>query len=378
LLITHSLPLNVTTPTRIAVVGLGNAGQTLHLPALAGISSASVVGGCDLDAGRRDAAAMRWKIPVFSDFDDMLGRTSPEVVVIGTPPDSHADYCLRSLAAGAHVICEKPFVSSMDEADRVIEAARTAGRRVALNHEFREMPIFRALRDAAGRDVVFAQVWQLMDLPPWAEPGWRGQMLQRTLYEAGVHLVDFLIALFGEKPRSVSASVSTCGVREGETDAVALVTMEFSRGRLAQVTQNRLCKGETQYFEVRAETPVASLRASFGGRARLTAGLHRSTRPHVRVDYGVSGMAWREVGNTRSFLARNPKEPGMIATRFIFEKTLAGFRSGAAVPVSAEDARDVLEVIAACYHAAATGQRVVLDDASSRGLRSMRMGAATA
>lgn len=68
----------------------------------------------------------------------------------------------------------------------------------------------------------------------------------------------------------------------------------------------------------------------------------------------------------------------MIATRFIFEKTLAGFRSGAAVPVSAEDARDVLEVIAACYHAAATGQRVVLDDASSRGLRSMRMGAATA
>ena len=368
----------MTTPTRIAVVGLGNAGQTLHLPALAGIPSASVVGGCDLDAGRRDAAATRWKIPVFTDFDDMLGRTSPEVVVIGTPPDSHADYCLRSLAAGAHVICEKPFVSSMDEADRVIEAARTAGRRVALNHEFREMPIFRALRDAAGRDVVFAQVWQLMDLPPWAEPGWRGQMLQRTLYEAGVHLVDFLIALFGEKPRSVSASVSTCGVREGETDAVALVTMEFSRGRLAQVTQNRLCQGETQYFEVRAETPAASLRASFGGRARVTAGLHRSTRPHVRVDYGVSGMAWREVGNARSFLARNPKEPGMIATRFIFEKTLAGFRSGGAVPVSAEDARDVLEVIAACYHAAATGQRVVLDDAGSRGLRSMRMGAATA
>jgi predicted dehydrogenase len=240
------------------------------------------------------------------------------------------------------------------------------------------MPIFRALRDAAGNDVVFAQVWQLMDLPPWAEPGWRGQMLQRTLYEAGVHLIDFLIALFGENPRSVSATVSTCGVRDGETDAVALVTMEFSRGRLAQVTQNRLCKGETQYFEVRAETPTASLRASFGGRARLTAGLHRSTRPHVRVDYGVSGMAWREVGNARTFLARNPKEPGMIATRSIFEQTLAGFRSGGAVPVSAQDARDVLEVIVACYHAAATGQRVVLEDGGLRSLRSMRMGAATA
>jgi predicted dehydrogenase len=241
------------------------------------------------------------------------------------------------------------------------------------------MPIFRALRDAAPpKDIIFAQVWQLMDLPPWAEPGWRGQMLQRTLYEAGVHLVDFLMALFGEKPRAVSGTVSTCGVREGDTDAVALVTLEFSRGRLAQVVQNRLCKGETQYFEVRAETSTGSLRASFGGRARLTAGLHRSTRPHVRVDYGVSGMAWREVGNNRTLLARNPKEPGMIATRFVFEKTLAAFRSGGAPPASAQDARDVLEVIAACYHAAATGRRVRLEGSTPPELSSMRMGASPA
>ena len=172
------------------------------------------------------------------------------------------------------------------------------------------MPIFRALRDAAardGREVVFAQVWQLMDLPPWAEPGWRGQMLRRTLYEAGVHLVDFLMALFGERPVSVTASVSTCGVRESESDAVALCTLEFSRGRLAQIIQNRLCKGETQYFEVRAETIDASLRASFGGRARITAGLHRSTRPHLRVDYGVSGMAWEEIGQSARPLGAQPE-----------------------------------------------------------------------
>ena len=126
-------------------------------------------------------------------------------------------------------------------------------------------------RRANGREVVFAQVWQLMDLPPWAEPGWRGQMLRRTLYEAGVHLVDFLMALFGERPVSVTASVSTCGVRESESDAVALCTLEFSRGRLAQIIQNRLCKGETQYFEVRAET-----------RRRLAAGLVRRTSAHHR------------------------------------------------------------------------------------------------
>ena len=364
---------------RVAVVGLGNAGYTLHLPALEGMADVQVVGGCDPVEERRARAAARFRIPVFANFDQLMSSASPDVIVVGTPPDSHADYCLRGLAAGAHVICEKPFVSSLEEADRVIAAAARAGRRIALNHEFREMPIFRALRDEAvrqaGERVVFAQVWQLMDLPPWAEPGWRGQMLQRTLYEAGVHLVDFLMALFGEKPISVSATTSTCGVREGETDAVALATLEFSRGRLAQIVQNRLCKGETQYFEVRAELPSASLRASFGGRARVSAGLHRATKPHLRFDYGVSGIAWSEVGNRRRLLARNPREPGMIATRFVFEKSLSAFKTGGTPPASAEDGRDVLEVIAACYHSAAAGCRVRLDHAASLNLNVMRMGA---
>lgn len=363
---------------RIAVIGLGNAGSTLHLPALAGISGVRVVGGVDPDAARRAAAGTKFGIPTFADFEALLQQEKPDVIIIGTPPASHAEYCRRSFAVGAHVLCEKPFVSSLAEADQVLEAARAAGRRIALNHEFREMPIFRAVRDAvdsgATGELVLAQVWQLMDLPPWAEPGWRGQMLQRTLYEAGVHLVDFLMALFGERPRAVQAWTSTCGVREGETDAVALVTLEFSRGRLAQITQNRLCKGETQYFEVRADTREASIRASFGGRARLLAGLFRSSRPTARVEYGISGLAWREREGRREFLARNPKDPGMVATRTVIERTLAAFRDGSEPPASGEAGRDVLAVIAAAYHSAATGRRCELDEAMLTELREVRLG----
>ncbi len=363
---------------RIAVVGLGNAGYKLHLPALAGLTGVQTVGAMDLDSGRRDRAAERFHVPVFEDFDTMLATARPDVVLVGTPPATHAGYCFRSLAAGAHVICEKPFVSSLAEAGQVLEAALRAGRRVALNHEFREMPIFRAVRDAAASgatgDLVFAQLWQLMDLPPWAEPGWRGQMLQRTLYEAGFHLVDFLMALFGERPVAVQAWTSTCGVREGDTDAVALVTLEFSRGRLAQIVQNRLCKGETQYFEVRADTARASLRASFGGRARLTAGLFRSTRPHLRFEYGTAGIAWQEVGARRRLLARNPRDPGMLATRFVFERTLAAFRDGGEPPASGEVGRDVLAVIGAAYRSAATGTRVTIDDALLATLHEVHLG----
>ena len=110
--------------------------------------------------------------------------------------------------------------------------------------------------------------------------------------------------------------------------------------------QNRLCKGETQYFEVRADAERASFRASFGGRARLSAGLFRSTRPHVRVEYGVSGLAWQEQRHERRLLARNPRNPGVAATRRLFEGALAAFSARQEPPVSARSARDVLEVIA--------------------------------
>ena len=92
----------------------------------------------------------------------------------------------------------------------MIAAADAAGMRVAVNHQYREKPIYRAVMDeVGGQDVgriVFTQVVQLMDLAPWDEPvQWRAAMPNRTLFEGGVHLVDLLLALYGEQPVAVWA-----------------------------------------------------------------------------------------------------------------------------------------------------------------------------
>ena len=361
---------------KVAVLGLGNAGFDLHVPALLLLPGVETIA-VDTDAARRQRAQERYKVTVAESLDAVLAHGRPDVVVVATPPDSHLALCTRIMEAGADVFCEKPFAPSVADAQAIIDVAAKTGRRVALNHEFREMPIFRALRDQVGKPdvggLVFAQAWQNMDLPPWKEPGWRGQLLTGTLYEAGLHLVDFCIALFGEKPVSVSASASTCGVRPEASDAVALVTMEFSRGRLAQVIQNRLCPGETQYFEVRADTERASLRASFGGRARISAGMYRATKPHVRLELGASGLAWKEVGHTRTTIATNPKAPAMAATRIMLEKTLAAFKGGTRPPATAEDGRDTIEVLAACYLSAESGRRIAVNGAPE--LTQFRFGA---
>jgi predicted dehydrogenase len=349
----------------------------LHLPALTSLAETTVVGACDMDEARR-ARAERWNVPLFADFDEMLERTRPEVVVIATPPQHHADACVRALAAGAHVVCEKPLAPTIAEGRRILAAAQKAGRRVAMNYEFREMGIAGAVLARVGTPGVgpvhFAHVWQSMDLPPWKEPGWRGQLSRGVLFEAGIHLVDYALALFGERPIAVTSVMSTCGVRADRTDSVALVTLEFANGRLAQVTQNRLSPGDTRYFEASVDCAEATLRASFGGRARLSAGMLRSSRPHVRFEYGPSGVAWQENGARRDFFARNPKEAGMHATRRLLEKTFAAFAAGSQPPATGEAGLMGLEVLAASYRSADGGGRIVLDDATLAQLATLRIG----
>lgn len=361
---------------RVAVVGLGSAGSSLHLPALAGIPDVRLVAVVDPSEQRCSAVARQYSVPGFAGIEEMLAATSPDIVIIATPPSVHAVQCVQALQAGAHVLCEKPFVASLAEADQVMLAADQSGRSVALNHEFREMPAFRSIREhVAGADVLFTQAWQLIDLPTAAEAGWRGQMGHRTLYEAGVHLVDMVMAVYGECPVAVTATISDAGAAGNAADAVVAVTLEFSRGRIAQLVQNRLCKGERQYLELRVDTRDASWRASFGGRARITAGLHRSTTPHFRVELGVSGIAWKETGATRKILARNPKDPGMRATRTVLESTFRAFRTGEAPPTSAARARDILAVTVASYASAEQGRRIALDAETLQELRTIRLGA---
>jgi predicted dehydrogenase len=354
-------------PVRVAVAGLGEAGATLHLPALAALPGASIVGICDPDERKRDAAATRWRVPAFDTLAEMLRSASPEVVIIATPPVTHAALCLQALGAGTHVVCEKPFVTTDAEAEAVIRAAQQAGRQVAVNHEFREMPIFRAVIDRAragqnGR-LVFAETRQFVNLPPWHDRGWRGEMTKRTLFEAGVHLVDLLMAVFGEPPRAVQASMADGGLDERGRDAIVSATFEFSSGRLGGLLQHRIAQGLPRYLELRADTEQTSWQASFGGRARLSAGLYRTRRPHLRVEYGSSGLAWEERGDRRTTIARNPAAPNMTATRCLLGHTIEAFRSGAEPPTSAARARLVLRAIDAAYASASTGRRVAIEGA---------------
>jgi predicted dehydrogenase len=354
---------------RAGVVGLGWAAGAFHVPALRAIGSVQIVGGADPSEQARAAWVKSTGAPAFESIEHLMDATQPELVVVGTPPASHAELCIRALEGGADVICEKPFVSTVEEADRVLATADAAGRSVAVNHQYPAKPVFRAVKEQIGRPdvgrLVFCQISQLMDMPPWEEPvPWRAAMPNRTLFEAGCHLVDLMLELFGELPQAVYARHSRGLDAPREADAVHLVMLEFSDGRLAQITIDRLCKAPTRYIELRADCEHASLRASHGGRVLIQMGMKRAERPGIRFLYGLGGLAWAEVGTRRKMLARNPRNPSVAATVMLFDEIVTALQEGREPPASGRRARDGLLVIEAAYRSAESGRRVELANAS--------------
>lgn len=346
------------------MIGLGWVARALHSRALKMVPGAELVGGCGASADARESWQRETGTSAFETLDELVDRARPDVVVVATPPDTHAELCVQALEAGAHVICEKPFVSTLEEADRVLAVAEASGREVMVNHALREQPVFKVLKERidsreAGR-LVFCQIWQLMDIAPWEEPvAWRRAMADRTLFEGGIQLVDLLLTLYGSLPSGVYARHSS-GSYDVEADAIHLVTLDFPDGRLAQITIDRLCRAGTRYVELRADCEEASLRASLGGRAVVQVGKKRAERFGIRLDFASEGLAWEERGLSRKRLARNGRDSVVRATADLLSAGVRALEHGRTPPSSGREARDVLAVIDAAYRSASTGRRVEL------------------
>lgn len=351
---------------KVGFVGLGGAARDLHLPAARAVEGVEIVGGTDLSGDARDAWVALGAGRAFATLDELLEAARPELVVVATPPDTHAAHALRALEAGAHVLCEKPFVEELEEADAVLAAADRSGRQVMVNHQYRFMPIFARVAPLLGTPGVgrplLVQATQLMHLPPWEEPvAWRAAMAHRTLFEGGVHIVDLVHWYFGRLPMSVCASTSAGFDRSHRADALHLVTLDYGDGALAQITINRLARTGTRYIDLRVDCEDASIRASYGGRAFVRLGLKRAERPGLRLDFGLEGLTWVERGTRRQVVARNGRGATARATGLLYRASIGALRRGEHPPAHAAAARETLRIIKAAYESAERGVVVRLD-----------------
>lgn len=186
-----------------------------------------VVSGSD-DRGR--AYALTHGIPnVSTDMDGMLGDPGVQAVYVSSTNDKHFAQAMACIAAGKHVICEKPLALTLDEAATMVWAAMAANVVFATNHHLRCSGSHRAVRDiiASGRigKVLSVRVHHAVHLPPHLQ-GWRINNADAgggVIADITVHDADCVRFLLGEDPVSVVAQTCVSGMGAGVEDSVMSV-----------------------------------------------------------------------------------------------------------------------------------------------------------
>jgi len=188
---------------RVLVAGLGNMGRS-HALAYHHDPAFEVVGLVNRSAVALPEALRGYAVT--ADFHEALARLKPDLVCIATYSDSHADYAVAALEAGCHVFVEKPLATTVADAERVVEAAKRAGRKVVVGYILRHHPSWQRLiaeaRAMGGPYVFRLNLNQQSSGPTWEV---HKALMQTTspIVDCGVHYVDVMCQITDAAPVEV-------------------------------------------------------------------------------------------------------------------------------------------------------------------------------
>lgn len=361
----------------VAVAGTG-FGLRVHVPALrlAGFDVVALVG---TDPGRTARRAARLGIArAATSLDEVLAE-GVDAVTIATPPHTHHDLFHRAVAAGCHVICEKPLGLTPAEAGSMVAAASAAGVVALMGNEFRWDPAVDAVRGAIHdgaigdpRTATLVRAYPILADPAAGAPDWWFDAARGGgwLGANGSHLIDQLRSWFGEIAEVegwLSAARRTPD--DGSDRPVADDGYQFrfttSGGAVGMVQETAAAWGDP--VEVTRVVGSAGTAWIEGGDAWIaTEAGTRRLEPRI----GPGATAGTVADDPRPWTGREIAAYGQLAAAFAAR--IAGREPDGPAPPTVADGAAVVAVIDAVRRSHAEGRRVVVPstsrscDASSR------------
>jgi D-xylose 1-dehydrogenase (NADP+, D-xylono-1,5-lactone-forming) len=279
----HNEPLHlgILGAARIALGGIIPAAARTDAVEVAAVATR---GGEKSRAVREAAPEAR----LFADYDALLEDASVEAVYIPLPNSMHVEWTLRSLAAGKHVLCEKPFSLDAGGAERAVQAAREAGLTLMEGFMFRLHPQTLRLRElisggAAGEvRQAMAQFGHRLDDP--SDVRAIGSLGGGSLGDVGCYCVSALRLVFGAEPRRASAFAQ---FDEEGADRELAGVLEFDAG--FGIASSSISSARRERLEIVGTEGTISLDAPFradksGGRLEVSRGGETSTETFDPAD----------------------------------------------------------------------------------------------
>jgi len=192
----------------LAIVGCGAVVEGLYRRALERLETrriARVVALVDPSAARTSAVGSHFRSArAFATPEEAFALTRPVLVIVTSPPALHAEHTIAALAAGSHVLCEKPMAVDQSDAERMVAAARRADRILAIGMTRRMYPCLveaqrLMARSALGDDLRFVyREGHVYDWPVSTDAAFRRATAGGgVLVDLGSHVLDVVAALFG-------------------------------------------------------------------------------------------------------------------------------------------------------------------------------------
>jgi len=242
-------------PVRVALIGVGRFGR-IHLRCLLSLwPLVEVAAICDKDEWKLEEAAREARSArAYLDFEEMLSREEVDAVFVLTEEQNHAAPAIAAFEAGRHVFCEKPIASTLEEADRMIEASRRAGKWLFVGHILRFDPQYAQLRERAIKGE-FGMLGFLHARRLLRASSFRHYARVPAIVHTGVHDIDIMLWIVGRKPEGVCARCrSLLGLQQPETFGVLL---DFGWGGPIGVVENAWLLPDSFPASIEAEFVVA-------------------------------------------------------------------------------------------------------------------------
>jgi UDP-N-acetyl-2-amino-2-deoxyglucuronate dehydrogenase len=340
-------------PIGVGIIGAGEI-SILHAASFRALAErARMVAVADIDEGRARFLADHFEIPaVYKDYQALLADPDVQAVSICTPPFLHVDQSIEAMAAGKHVLCEKPVAPNLAALDRIDSAQKGSGRIFCGVFQYRLGQGARQVkalieRGRFGRLLVGLTHTLWMRTPSYYEVSWRGSWAREcggTSVSHGIHGIDLLLWLMGE-PEHVYAEADTLKM-DIEVDDTSIAVVRFRSGALGQILSTVNCQDNrsrlevygTELHAVSSEDAYQSTKEPF----RLSA----AEAPYLET---VEKEAAELVPSGPPYL-----EFGMV------EEFVGAVEDGREPLVTVGECRRSLELVTALYRSAMTGERVGL------------------
>lgn len=228
----------------IAIVGAGAIVDYAHLPAYRA-AGLRVKGIHDLDAARaRDVAARHGVERTYGRLDELLADDEVEVVDIAVLPDAQPDIARAALAAGKHLLCQKPLAREVGVAESLVAAAEQHGRKLAVNQQLRfdeGIAAARAMVRAGWIGAPTTMSFNVDIATDWSQWPWLERSERLEIMFHSIHYLDAVRSILGDPDRVWCTGSRTPGQRpRGETRTItALVYPGDVRAVLSVNHENR-------------------------------------------------------------------------------------------------------------------------------------------